>query len=167
MKQLVFCILFLFLISINAQNNPSQTTVVDFERITARVTPDMSDKNITGQVTIDFKILQDTDMVFLDAKNMTITTTDNTLSVEALQDRILIQGDLKQGQTYTVNFGYAVIPKQTVYFVNDQGKSQVWTQGQGKYTSYWLPSIDDINDKIEFDLSIIAPLPILLLQMVN
>ena len=34
------------------------------------------------------------------------------------------------------------------------GQNQVWTQGQGKYTSSWLPSIDDVNDKIEFDLSI-------------
>ncbi|MEM9362209.1 MAG: M1 family metallopeptidase [Bacteroidota bacterium] len=31
---------------------------------------------------------------------------------------------------------------------------QIWTQGQGKYTSHWLPSLDDMNDKIEFDLSI-------------
>ncbi|MEM9076032.1 MAG: M1 family metallopeptidase [Bacteroidota bacterium] len=33
-------------------------------------------------------------------------------------------------------------------------KGQIWTQGQGKYTSHWLPSLDDMNDKIEFDLSI-------------
>ncbi|WP_435622525.1 M1 family metallopeptidase [Flagellimonas sp.] len=31
---------------------------------------------------------------------------------------------------------------------------QIWTQGQGKYTSHWLPSLDDMNDKIEFDLSV-------------
>ncbi|MCB0453939.1 MAG: M1 family metallopeptidase, partial [Aequorivita sp.] len=28
----------------------------------------------------------------------------------------------------------------------------------GKYTSHWLPSIDDVNDKIEFDLTIASPL---------
>ena len=36
-------------------------------------------------------------------------------------------------------------------------KTQVWTQGQGKYTSNWLPSFDDMNEKIEFDLSISTP----------
>lgn len=45
-------------------------------------------------------------------------------------------------------------PKQTLYFFEDQ----IWTQGQGKYTSHWLPSIDDVNDKIEFDLLLYAPI---------
>ncbi len=31
---------------------------------------------------------------------------------------------------------------------------QIWTQGQGKYTSNWLPSFDDMTEKVEFDLSI-------------
>ncbi len=44
-----------------------------------------------------------------------------------------------------------------MYFIDwdyDGGKRQIWTQGQGKYTSNWLPSFDDMNDKIEFDLNI-------------
>jgi aminopeptidase N len=44
-----------------------------------------------------------------------------------------------------------------LYFVNADGKDQIWTQGQGKYTSHWLPSIDDVNDKIEFDISVVVP----------
>src|SRR5690606_19262861 len=32
---------------------------------------------------------------------------------------------------------------------------QIWTQGQGKYTSHWLPSFDDMTEKIEFDLSLV------------
>ena len=31
---------------------------------------------------------------------------------------------------------------------------QIWTQGQGKYTSYWLPSFDDTNEKLNFGLDI-------------
>jgi aminopeptidase N len=44
-----------------------------------------------------------------------------------------------------------------MYFIDwdyEDGNKQIWTQGQGKYTSNWLPSIDDMNDKIEFDLNI-------------
>ena len=46
-----------------------------------------------------------------------------------------------------------------MYFVGweNKGRNQIWTQGQGKYTSNWLPSIDDVNDKIEFDLKFVAP----------
>ena len=35
----------------------------------------------------------------------------------------------------------------------NKNRGQIWTQGQGKYTSRWLPSIDDMNDKMEFDLT--------------
>src|SRR5690606_3646485 len=45
-------------------------------------------------------------------------------------------------------------PTKALYFVEKGEESQVWTQGQGKYTSNWLPSFDDMNEKIEFDLSI-------------
>ena len=30
---------------------------------------------------------------------------------------------------------------------------QIWTQGQGRYTSYWLPSFDDVNEKVIFNIS--------------
>ena len=57
------------------------------------------------------------------------------------------------GKTYTKKFDYLISPKQTLYLF----ENEMWTQGQGKYTSHWLPSIDDVNDKIEFDLSFISP----------
>src|SRR5690554_7302020 len=31
---------------------------------------------------------------------------------------------------------------------------QIWTQGQGKYTSHWLPSFDDENEKVIFNTKI-------------
>ncbi|MCB0374087.1 MAG: hypothetical protein KDD31_13830, partial [Muricauda sp.] len=37
----------------------------------------------------------------------------------------------------------------------NHGNGQIWTQGQGKYTSHWLPSLDDMTDKVEFDLSLV------------
>ena len=46
-----------------------------------------------------------------------------------------------------------------MYFLGweNTGRNQIWTQGQGKYTSHWLPSVDNVNDKIEFDLKYLAP----------
>jgi aminopeptidase N len=35
-----------------------------------------------------------------------------------------------------------------------EGNEQIWTQGQGKYTSHWLPSFDVMEEKVEFDMSI-------------
>ena len=37
---------------------------------------------------------------------------------------------------------------------NGAGNKQIWTQGQGKYTSNWLPSFDDMNEKLIFNLNI-------------
>src|SRR5690606_15496007 len=34
------------------------------------------------------------------------------------------------------------------------GNEQIWTQGQGKYTSHWLPSFDDMTEKVEYDMDI-------------
>jgi aminopeptidase N len=31
---------------------------------------------------------------------------------------------------------------------------QIWTQGQGKYTSNWFPSFDDVNEKVIFNIEL-------------
>jgi aminopeptidase N len=37
-----------------------------------------------------------------------------------------------------------------LYFVGSEAADdlQIWTQGQGKYTSNWFPSFDDVNEKV-------------------
>jgi len=139
------------------QNSPSQLGTVDFKVIKATVEPNMETKGISGKLQVFFIVEQDVDKVFLDAKGMTITKPDPEITTTATATQIILENDFKVGEQYSVDFEYTTIPKQTLYFVNDGINAQIWTQGQGKYTSYWLPSIDDTNDKIEFDLSIIAP----------
>ena len=58
-----------------------------------------------------------------------------------------------------MTFVYNVTPRKGIYFIgwNDPknlSRKQIWTQGQGKYTSNWLPSFDDVNEKAIFNLSI-------------
>ena len=99
--------------------------------------------------------------------------------------RLWFKYKFEKGKTYQLNFEYSASPKKALYFIgwdNDEtvlssmneltlldldeialkkykDRNQVWTQGQGKYTSNWFPSLDDVNDKIEFDLSISAKAP--------
>jgi aminopeptidase N len=49
-----------------------------------------------------------------------------------------------------LTFHYLAKPKQTMYFVGSESNDnvQIWTQGQGKYTSHWFPSFDDVNEKV-------------------
>ena len=63
-----------------------------------------------------------------------------------------------------MTFDYEAFPTQAMYFVNwdfskeidspEEVNGQIWTQGQGRYTSNWLPSFDDVNEKVIFNLSI-------------
>ncbi|GGW70298.1 aminopeptidase [Winogradskyella epiphytica] len=112
---------------------------------------------VSGDVELQFKILKDVDSVFLDAVNMKFDYSLNTNDgVQFYNDgkKLWMVSDFKSGVSYIVNFSYQVGPKQALYFVEKNGSPQIWTQGQGKYTSHWLPSLDDTNDKIEFDLTI-------------
>src|SRR5690606_2329987 len=61
--------------------------------------------------------------------------------------------DYKEGKN-TLQISYETVPKQALYFVGTGGEMQGWTQGQGKYTSHWLPSFDDYNEKVIFNTTI-------------
>ncbi|MGV8814948.1 MAG: M1 family metallopeptidase [Gelidibacter sp.] len=135
-----------------------QTDVVDFERIKAELSFEGLNK-VSGFVFINFKTLKDIDSVYLDAvkmdyKSLKLGDRKSELvegvdyRVEA--DKIVILNNFKKNTDYLLQLWYSAQPKKALYFVDDQ----IWTQGQGKYTSNWLPSIDDMNEKIEFDLSI-------------
>jgi aminopeptidase N len=66
------------------------------------------------------------------------------------KELILFEG-YKKGRN-EVSFSYKAMPKQTLYFFGVVEEQQIWTQGQGKYTSNWLPSFDDVNEKVVFNL---------------
>lgn len=134
-----------------------QTRTVDVQSIRAIVTPQFDTKSIDGQVWVSFTPLEKVSEVRLDAKNMSVIDSSDIATVTAEKGHIIMKGTFNANKKYTVQFVYKVTPKQTLYFVNNNKKDQIWTQGQGKYTSHWLPSIDDMNDKIEFDISVIAP----------
>lgn len=135
-----------------------QTDHVDFKKIEA----DISFKKlgeVFGDVSVRFKILEDTDSIYLDAammdfKKMELRNlakdSEEPMIYRADADKIVILKNFKKNTEYVLQFWYSAEPKKALYFVEDQ----IWTQGQGKYTSNWLPSIDDMNEKIEFDLSI-------------
>ncbi len=131
-----------------------QTDIVDFINIGATLGFDAEKKMVSGKYFTEFKVLKSTDSVFLDAIRMKINDSEKSdVKVTSDEKKIWLHGPFDVGETYSVIFYYEAFPKQTIYFTGDQ----IWTQGQGKYTSHWLPSIDDMNDKIEFDLQIFAP----------
>lgn len=147
---------FLLLIILLGQNLFSQQTdQVDFERISASISFPEKGK-IEGIVSVSFYIKTVIDSVYLDAVNMNVDgvhlISDNLSQFDYsyANDKLVFKHRFEKDQKYIVSFKYSAQPKKALYFVGES----IWSQGQGKYTSNWLPSIDDMNDKIKFDLSV-------------
>jgi aminopeptidase N len=132
-----------------------QTDLVDFKRIKAEIKVFPLERKITGVVDYTFDVIKDCDSIFLDGIDIDLINTgsDEFITVSLDGEKIWLISEFKKGHSYDVDLVYEAHPKQALYFTEDQ----IWTQGQGKFTSNWLPSIDDMNDKIEFDLSVHAP----------
>lgn len=136
---------------------------VDFVHAEATVRPDPIQKRISGKVTYRFDVLKEVDSIFLDAKNMKFSSVKlNNKKVKTFNDgkTICVKKRFKEGKSYRLVLEFNAKPKQTVYFIgwedDNPNNDQIWTQGQGKYTSHWLPSLDDMTEKVEFDLTIVA-----------
>lgn len=131
---------------------------VDFIRGKVNITIDTSVKKVVGKVTYTFKIIAPTPRIRIDAWDMIISTAligGNQVRTDYDRETIVVTHDFEINKEYSVTIHYEAKPKKALYFVKDyEGNDQVWTQGQGKYTSNWLPSFNDMNEKAEFDLTI-------------
>ncbi len=141
---------------------------IDFKsgKISIDINPE--EKKISGNVAYTFDVLSAVDSIFLDAKNMDFSSlllNGRKLKFVNNKSQLILYRKFKKGTFHTLNIEYTANPKQTVYFVENErdipdnknlepSRRQIWTQGQGKYTSHWLPSFDDINEKVEFDMNI-------------
>lgn len=148
--------IFLFLTSfIFAQ----QTQSVDFKTANGQLFVNPKDKTIAGTITYHFNVLRPIDTIKIDAQNMQFTNVklnDKPISFTTNGKQLLLIHPFKKGKKW-VQFSYEAKPKQTLYFIGSEENSnlQIWTQGQGKYTSHWFPSFDDVNEKVVFNLEIV------------
>lgn len=155
MKKIII-VLYGFLVCFS---HAQQTEVVDFQTVNATLTIVPDSSLVKGNASYTFKILKPVDSIFLDAKSMSTCRllteiTNYNLTHRLDKDKIWIKGHFKKDETYTFNLYYEAIPKKALYFLKRKDDWNIWTQGQGKYTSNWLPSLDDVNDKITFNLTI-------------
>ena len=133
-----------------------QIDKVDFIKCDALVLPNASDKSISGTVTYEFKVTKIIDTIKIDAKNMELSNVminDELVKFNNYGKTLDLFEGFKKGKN-RVTFSYFAKPKQTLYFIGHDENLQIWTQGQGKYTSHWLPSFDDVNEKVIFNLSV-------------
>lgn len=152
MKQLILSVSLLISTYIWAQNTPK----VDFTTANASIRFDISEHMIIGEVTYLFHVNDVTDSIKIDAKNMMIQgikLNGQTPKYHYDQKKIAFTQGFNSGEN-TVTINYKTNPKQALYYVGSGTDLQIWTQGQGKYTSHWLPSFDDFNEKVIFNTKI-------------
>ncbi len=150
----IFVLLFLNTFNLIAQNS------VDFKSVEAQLTVNPTQKSISGNITYIFEVKNTTDTIFIDAKAMIFNDlyiNNKKVNYLSTHKHLKIYEGFKIGKN-KLTFSYKAQPKQTLYFVetneNNVPDLEIWTQGQGKYTSHWLPSFDDVNEKVIFNISI-------------
>lgn len=134
-----------------------QTQFVDFKSVSGQLEFNINEKSVFGSVNYQFEVLKPVDTIKIDAKNMEFSKVAiNQKEVVFINTgkQLQIVYDFQKGKN-ELTFEYKVKPKQALYFVDiENSEVQIWTQGQGRYTSNWFPGFDDVNEKVVFNLGI-------------
>ena len=152
----------LFLSAFAFGQNPS----VDFLTVRATLQVNPVKRNVIGKCEYVFDVKNKVDTIYIDAQKIEFTDVKiNGYNVKSGNNnrQMLLYDGFRKGKN-TLTFGYEAFPTQAMYFVNwdftkeidtpEEVQGQIWTQGQGKNTSHWLPSFDDVNEKVLFGLDI-------------
>ena len=165
-KNLVFLFLIFSLVLVAQENENSQLEHFDFQKIEASVSIIPKQQKVSGNVLYNFSVLKEADTLFIDGRKMQFNDVLlNEVPVNFLNDEkgIYVTAEFLPSADNRLELQYTASPESGMYFINweypdlDSSQKQVWTQGQGKYTSTWLPSFDAMEEKVEFDLSFEFP----------
>lgn len=135
-----------------------QSRFVDFKSVLGKIAINPATKSISGTVDYDFVVLKPTDTIKIDAQNMEFSElklNGKNANFHNTGKELQLVFPFKKGNN-SLTLHYSATPKQTLYFVGSTAADnlQIWTQGQGKYSSHWFPSFDDVNEKVVFNLEI-------------
>jgi len=144
---------YLFFLFLSFISFAQQTAKVDFKTAKGNIAIDVNQRKVFGTVNYVFEVKESIDTIKIDAQKMTfldVKINNKTVQFTNSGKTLNLFEGFKKGKN-TVTFYYEAFPKQTMYFVDTR---QVWTQGQGKYTSHWFPSFDDVNEKVIFNMNV-------------
>lgn len=134
---------------------------VDFLSADIQIQIDPRAGTMKGDVRYQLQVIQNTDSVSFDAVRMdfsSVLLNGKKVRHNNSGQSLTLYKRLKAGKHFEITMSYSVKPEQTVYFVGwDDTKpenNQVWTQGQGKETSRWLPSFNNMSEKVVFNLAV-------------
>ena len=145
---------FLVLIGLLLLSNSIVASEVDYLGYKVRLTPNLQSQSIKGEVTIGFKILDNSlkTLVF-PAPNMSIFSVKGDI----VNDYKLSSGSLtvslkntKSPSKHSITIGYLAKPKLGVNFYPDHFYTAY-------HTNHWLVAHTDIGDRATIDLTVLVP----------
>jgi len=156
MKQIVLYLLVVMGVVVHGQ----QLNYVDFTEGNANVKLYPDSSKVEGSVTYKFDVTRSVDSIYVDARRINVDQV--LLNKEPVEffnrnNKIVIAKAFKPSLENELLISYSAKPNKALYFLKRNEDWNIWTQGQGKYTSNWLPSFDDVNEKVVFRLNIEAP----------
>ncbi len=153
----------IFILSLFNSLSAQQINNVDFISCKANLQIHPIQKKVVGNCSYTFRIIKKTDSIYIDAKNMNFSNVflgKEKTNYKVKNNKLWFYGDFKKDKEYNLSLDYSVTPKKAMYFIDWEfddvlnTNKQVWTQGQGKDNSNWIPCFDDVNEKLLFNLSI-------------
>lgn len=166
MKNILTILLLFSSMLMGAQQSNPQLQKVDFLTATGAISINPVKQNVTGSASYTFDVKSAIDTIRMDAVKMTfqsVKINGKEVSFKENKKELLLFEGFRIGANI-LTFEYEAFPTQAMYFVNwgftteidtpEEVQGQIWTQGQGKYTSHWFPSFDDVNEKMVFGLDI-------------
>jgi len=164
MKALILLFLLLNLFPICAQTNlkDEQLKNIDFKTTSAAISILPESQLVKGNMKYIFEILQDTDTLYLDANDMefeNVRLNGKEINYFYNDAKLLVINNFKTAALDTLTLEFEARPTKAMYFINwdydgTAVQKEVWTQGQGKNTSNWMPLVDDMREKTVYDLKI-------------
>ncbi|WP_081211423.1 M1 family metallopeptidase [Salegentibacter sediminis] len=163
MKYLFLSILLLNFSGVFSQDYiSSQLKNINFANIDASIaiTPDSG--KLKGKVVYRFDVLNQVDSIYLDAQNMKfseVVINGESIPTNNTGNVLWLKTKLEPSEENEIRLKYSAKPQQAMYFINWDvpqeitASRQVWTQGQGKNSSHWIPVIDNLNEKAVYELS--------------
>lgn len=121
-------------------------------------------KSTSGVVDYQFTVLERTDSLYIDARNMQlgevmVNDRKAKYSYDKKQLAISIR-KLREGEHH-LHIAFEAQPQKALYFLGwadqDKGNEQIWSQGQGQNNSHWVPSFEDLSEKMTYTLRFEAP----------
>jgi aminopeptidase N len=132
---------------------------VDFKHMLLEVDFEPQTGKVNGLVNYRFvPKQQNVDTLFLDAPGIQIEyvlVDSDTAKFYTNESGLVVQfsSTLHWGNHHNLSIKYTAYPEKGIYFIGwddptQRRRKQIWTQGQGIDNRHWIPSYDDVNDKL-------------------